>query len=70
MKRADLLRHIESHGCVFVREAGSTPFIAIRQTDKRQLFLATGKLRTILPERFATIWEYPGFKPWAVSGKQ
>ncbi|MBA2525413.1 MAG: type II toxin-antitoxin system HicA family toxin [Pyrinomonadaceae bacterium] len=23
MKRADLIRHIESHGCLFVREGGS-----------------------------------------------
>src|SRR5580765_1527088 len=51
-------------------KAGSTPFIAIQQTDKRQLFLATGKLRTILPERFATIWEYRGCKRWAVSSEQ
>ncbi|MBA3355589.1 MAG: type II toxin-antitoxin system HicA family toxin [Pyrinomonadaceae bacterium] len=38
MKRADLIRHIQSHGCLFVREGGS-------HTVYRNL--ATGSLSTV-----------------------
>jgi hypothetical protein len=55
MKRADLIRHVESQGCVFVREGAKIVSIAIQPTDNPQQSLAIVKSRSTWHGKSATI---------------
>jgi len=54
MKRAELLRHLREHGCVFIREGGSHSWWAIQSRTIAPRLLATPKSMTTLPAKYAT----------------
>jgi hypothetical protein len=51
MKRLDLIRHLERHGCEFLREGGSHTIYVNRPRKKRLQFLDIEKFWNSLPAK-------------------
>jgi predicted RNA binding protein YcfA (HicA-like mRNA interferase family) len=43
MKRADLVRHLEQHGCEFLRDGGNHSVYVNRKEGRSSAFPGTGK---------------------------
>jgi hypothetical protein len=59
MKRRDLLRHLEEHGCEFLRKEEITPFTSIVARRNHRPFRDIAKSSISLRERSAKIWTFP-----------
>ncbi len=55
MKRADLIRHLEQHGCVLFREGGNHSIYLNRLARKSSSVLAIARSTSSWPERSAGI---------------
>jgi hypothetical protein len=59
MKRRDLIRHLEAHGCEFVREGKEHTLYINRQTKKAAAVPATARYRPALPAPSAARSAFP-----------
>ena len=53
MKRRDLIRHLEQHGCEFLREGGNHTIYVNRRASKVSSVRATAKYSSSLPAKSA-----------------
>jgi hypothetical protein len=57
MKRLDLIRHLERHGCEFMREGGNHTIYVNRTAKKFPLFPVTAKFSSSLRGKSAKTWK-------------
>lgn len=60
MKRRDLIRHLEGHGCEFLREGRDHTVYVNRAAQKTSTFLDTPGSTISLPERSVETYKYLG----------
>jgi len=66
MRRRELIRHIESQGCEFLREGGIIQYMSIGEKGRYLLSLAIKKSIRIYQAKFAKILGYrnPSKRLW------
>jgi hypothetical protein len=58
MKRLDLIRHLERHGCGFLREGGNHSIYVNRTAKKSPPFRGIVKSSNLRREKSARIWKF------------
>jgi len=59
MKRRDLLRHLEKHGCEFLHEVAITRFMSIGARRSLPQFRGIARSSIFLHEKSAKTWIFP-----------
>ena len=69
MKRIDLIRHLESHGCVLLREGANHSVYHNLQHNAPALYQDIVRLRTLPQSEFADSLQFPTrFAKWCSAG--
>jgi len=63
MKRRDLLRHLEAHGCEFLREGGSHTIYANRAAQKVSAVPRHNEIADLLAQKICRDLQVPDPKP-------
>jgi hypothetical protein len=58
MKRRDLLRHLEKHGCEFLREGGNHTIYVNRRAQKSRPFRDIARLLNSSRKKSAKTWTF------------
>jgi len=58
MKRVDLIRHLERHGCELMREGGNHTIYVNRAAKKSPPFRGIAKSSNLPHRKYARTWEF------------